>query len=54
MNVEIIMYIISSWCVKTTFFLKKNDKLRMMHTYNSVNDITIKFNYFMRKIESVL
>ena len=53
-QVEIIMRCSLSWNVKTRFSRKSNDELKMIHAFCLLNEITIKINQFMRKIESIL
>ena len=44
----------SPWSAKTRFPRKSNGKLRMVHAFTGVNDVTIKSNYPMRRIEPIL
>ena len=44
----------SPWSAKTRFPRKSNGKLRMVHAFTGVNDVTVKSNYPMRRIEPIL
>ena len=51
---EIIASCQSSWSVKIRFSRKSNETLRMIHVFCQLNDVTIKSNYSMRRIEPIL
>lgn len=44
----------SPWAARTRFVPKSDKGLRMVHTFNAINDVTVKSNYPMRRIELVL
>ena len=51
---KIIASCLSSWSVKIRFSRKSNEALRMIHVFCQLNDVTIKSNYSMRRIELIL
>jgi hypothetical protein len=50
----IITYANSPWSAKSKFPDKKNGKLRMVHSYCPINDVTIKTNYPMKRSEPII
>ena len=44
----------SPWSAKTRFPRKSNGKLRMVYAFTGLNDVTVKSNYPMRRIEPIL
>ena len=51
---KIIMRCNFLWFSRTRFFKKSNEKLKMIHVFCALNEIIIKANQSMRKIESIL
>jgi hypothetical protein len=50
----IIDHSVSPWCHCTKFVPKKDEDLRMVHFYCSINDATIMTGYPMKRIELVI
>jgi hypothetical protein len=44
----------SPWSAPSRFVRKKNNSLRLTHTFGPINDATIKSNYPMRRVEPIL
>jgi hypothetical protein len=44
----------SPWSAPSRFVRKKNNSLRLTHTFCPINDATIKSNYPMRRVEPIL
>lgn len=44
----------SPWAAKTRFVRKENGSLRMVHVFCGLNEVTVKSNYPMKRIEPVL
>ena len=54
LSAGIIDWVNSPWSAKTKFPAKKNGDLRMVHAFCPINDVTIKSNYPMKRIEPIL
>ena len=54
LSAGIIDWVNSPWSAKTKFPVKKNGDLRMVHAFCPINDVTIKSNYPMKRIEPIL
>ena len=53
-EVGIITSCHSPWSARSRFFRKFNGTLRMVHVFCKLNDVTIKANHSMRRLESIL
>jgi len=54
LSAGIIDWVNSPWSAKTKFPVKKNGDLRMVNAFCPINDVTIKSNYPMKRIKSIL